>query len=52
MKPAERNFFSTFSGLTGPRGARFSLTGDVIAFSGLIDLATDQSFVSRNAENK
>jgi hypothetical protein len=34
----------------GAARARFSLAADVVAFSGLIDLATDQSFVSRNAQ--
>jgi hypothetical protein len=36
--PAEGNFFSICSGLTGPRRARFSPSADVITFSGSIHL--------------
>jgi hypothetical protein len=38
IKPAERNFFSIHSGWAAPRGIRFSLAADVVAFDGLIRL--------------
>jgi hypothetical protein len=38
MKPDKRNFFSIYSGLTGPRGARFSPPVNVITFLALIHL--------------
>jgi hypothetical protein len=46
MKAAGRNFFSICSGLTGPRGARFSPRADVITFSGLIHLTADHQALS------
>jgi hypothetical protein len=39
----KENVFSICFGLTGRRGARFSPAVDVITFSGVIHLATDQT---------
>jgi hypothetical protein len=42
MKPGQEIFSQFVSGLTGPRGARFSSPADVIAFSALIHLIADR----------
>jgi hypothetical protein len=45
QRSARRNFFSIPFRPAGPRGARFSLCRDVIAFCGLTQTADQSSFL-------